>query len=110
MQLFSPKSKVYINNHLMSSKPINEELKKSLMNVLDEMPENTKFLIEHTSPDNFENFLKVFVPWCNEKIGLTFDTAHIHGSGYSIEKLLEYRDYTPDLIHLNGNMKSFGSR
>lgn len=94
----------------MSSKPIDKGLKDDLMKVLSTMPENMKFLIEHTSPDNFENFLKVFVPWCDKKIGLTFDTAHIHGSGYSIDKLLEYKDYVPDLIHLNGNMKSFGSR
>lgn len=91
----------------MSSKPFD---KNKLIKILDELPDNMKFLIEHTSSDNFENFLKVFVPLCNDKIGLTFDTAHIFGSGYSIERLLEYRDYIPDLIHLNGSMKGFGSK
>lgn len=94
----------------MSSKEFDKE---KLLTVLDEMPSNMKFLIEHISSDDFEKFLNVFIPLCKEnpdKIGLTFDTAHIFGSGYSIEKLLDFKEYIPDLIHLNGNMKGFGSK
>lgn len=47
---------------------------------------------------------------CSDKIGLTFDTAHIFGSGYSVEKLINECKIIPDLIHLNGNMEGLGSK
>ena len=106
IMLFSKESKVYINMHLVSTKDFDKD---RLIEFSEALPENMKLLIEHIPSDNFESFLKVFGPLCSKKFGLTFDTAHIFGAGTKIEDVIAQKKYEPSLIHLNGNLRKFGS-
>lgn len=104
--LFKP-ARTFINMHLVSDKKFDE---KRLNEILNDMPEHQKLLIETVQYDDFEKYLARFTPMLSKKIGMTFDTAHIFTMGYKIEDLIHKIDLMPDLIHLNGNSTKFGSK
>lgn len=81
---------------MVSYKKFNKEA--MLLSIKDH-PKNLKVVFEHTACDDFINFYKKFS--VIKEIGMCYDTAHLHGSGFDISKIKDYKK--PDIIHLNGN-------
>ena len=46
----------------------------------------------------------------NDFLGLCYDTAHLHASGFKIDELYAYNIPYPILIHFNGNTLTFGAK
>lgn len=74
---------------------------KAIVNAIKDYPDNLKMIFEHTPGDDFIAFHDLFSKLSKYNIGMCYDTAHVHGSGFDVEKLFGYTK--PDLIHLNGN-------